>query len=685
MKTTENTFRDHLNGDVTALCTCWQITPRRGDALYFTDSDQDVVRDGITYKSVGAYSRSAIENTSYLSVDNLEVTGMATELSLPVEELRAGKFDHAEILVFMTSWLTPVGGKLKLRRGFFGEVTVLPNDTFTVELRGVLQRLSNSFADVYSATCRHDLGDDGCTIDLSHPFTLEGAHIPIKLLDPNFEEAGMAGMSSSYSWYNPINDEELIDATATYSGVYAGHGSELGGWLQQDIDLYEMSDDFRAHVDAEEVDINLFGWRRDDGDMGRISLTFLDDGMKEVRRGSGAANVSTVIPEVRVTGDYTIETMFRVPYDTGTDNWRTSLWGYRVSNAVQDLFIDWENSVISYDLDHGFNIFTEFSIPFTAVAEEWHHVALVKEGQTFRLYLNGVLMHEEVTTYTGDLIIDTLGTGRWPGWTGLLDEFRVWNVVRSQTDISLNRFNDLPSGDPTLERYYPFDGDSLDYGTNVTGGIAAALGGVHSPVKHHLRGQVTSFTTGYEDVGTSWALKDIRNVPVPRHTRYVRYRFDHQSVAGTPTGTRLDGVYGWFRDEANVEPMPNFNVGDDPSVWTRAGMVNTSTGNRVFTATIDDPRSTHRGWFQGGLVTFYAGRNAGASMEVKSWDPATNAIELFLSMPYPINQGDLFTVYPGCDKTRVGCRALFNNVINFFGTPDVPGEDELYRYQDSPP
>lgn len=70
-------------------------------------------------------------------------------------------------------------------------------------------------------------------------------------------------------------------------------------------------------------------------------------------------------------------------------------------------------------------------------------------------------------------------------------------------------------------------------------------------------------------------------------------------------------------------------------------------------------------------------------MEVKGWKQAEGEIELYLSLPYEITPGDLFTIYPGCDKSRVCCAVLFDNTINMFATPDVPGEDELFRYPDS--
>jgi hypothetical protein len=61
---------------------------------------------------------------------------------------------------------------------------------------------------------------------------------------------------------------------------------------------------------------------------------------------------------------------------------------------------------------------------------------------------------------------------------------------------------------------------------------------------------------------------------------------------------------------------------------------------------------------------------------------APGTIELFLSLPFPIEAGDLFTLYPGCDKARVTCAAIFDNITKMLAAPDVPGQDALYTYPD---
>jgi uncharacterized phage protein (TIGR02218 family) len=48
-------------------------------------------------------------------------------------------------------------------------------------------------------------------------------------------------------------------------------------------------------------------------------------------------------------------------------------------------------------------------------------------------------------------------------------------------------------------------------------------------------------------------------------------------------------------------------------------------------------------------------------------------IELWRSMPAPIEAGDTFVVTAGCDKTFATCAAKFSNGLNFRGFPHIPG------------
>lgn len=85
--------------------------------------------------------------------------------------------------------------------------------------------------------------------------------------------------------------------------------------------------------------------------------------------------------------------------------------------------------------------------------------------------------------------------------------------------------------------------------------------------------------------------------------------------------------------------------------------------------------------FNGGLLTWLTGANAGLSSEVSSITGA-GALVLHLDALLEINAGDTFSLQPGCDKTFLTCVKVFNNGVNFQGEPDVPGDDHLLDYPD---
>jgi Phage conserved hypothetical protein BR0599/6-hydroxymethylpterin diphosphokinase MptE-like len=51
---------------------------------------------------------------------------------------------------------------------------------------------------------------------------------------------------------------------------------------------------------------------------------------------------------------------------------------------------------------------------------------------------------------------------------------------------------------------------------------------------------------------------------------------------------------------------------------------------------------------------------------------------------YTIRIGDVFTVYPGCDKSASACKAKFDNIINHRGFPLIPGSNKALQTPDAP-
>jgi uncharacterized phage protein (TIGR02218 family) len=172
MQTLSPALSSHLAQEVTTLATCWSIKQRDGFTLYFTDHDRDLVVDGFTYKAADSMSPSAVSSQAGLAVDNLEFEGMLSAAAITEADLLAGKYDHAEISLFMVNYADAASGKLHLKTGWLGEVT-LQGGQFVAEMRGLSARLQQTIGEVYSATCRARLGDARCGVTLAG-FTFAG-------------------------------------------------------------------------------------------------------------------------------------------------------------------------------------------------------------------------------------------------------------------------------------------------------------------------------------------------------------------------------------------------------------------------------------------------------------------------------------------------------------------------------
>ena len=122
MKSVSTALAAHLAGEVTTLATCWRIARTDGQVFRFTDHDRDLLVEGETYRASTGYSRTAVASDADLAVDNLEVEGVFDSEELSEADLRAGRFDRAEVRIFLVNWADPAQGVLKLRRGWFGEV-----------------------------------------------------------------------------------------------------------------------------------------------------------------------------------------------------------------------------------------------------------------------------------------------------------------------------------------------------------------------------------------------------------------------------------------------------------------------------------------------------------------------------------------------------------------------------------
>jgi hypothetical protein len=99
-----------------------------------------------------------------------------------------------------------------------------------------------------------------------------------------------------------------------------------------------------------------------------------------------------------------------------------------------------------------------------AVAQNtWTHVAITLSGGTLTFYINGVASGTaSVGSATTDNIEMNIGrqqpsSCRCNHFNGTMDELRIWNVARSQSDILINYESTVPTNSSNLVAYYKFD------------------------------------------------------------------------------------------------------------------------------------------------------------------------------------------------------------------------------------
>jgi uncharacterized phage protein (TIGR02218 family) len=153
----------------TSLVRCWLIVLQssRG-TLRFTEHNRALIVDGQTYFPSDSISAGAAVNQGDLGVSNTGARGILSSSKITEKMLREGSFNGADVEEFLVDWRFPFAGRTRYAKYRIGKVSW--NDAtqmFEADLVGLSERLTNRVGEIYSRTCRWNLGDTDCTISLT--------------------------------------------------------------------------------------------------------------------------------------------------------------------------------------------------------------------------------------------------------------------------------------------------------------------------------------------------------------------------------------------------------------------------------------------------------------------------------------------------------------------------------------
>lgn len=163
-----------LDAGATTLCVCWRIEPTLGDPLGFTDHDEDVAFEGMSFEAQSGFTGSGIERGLGLSIDNTSAKGAICSKQIEEIDIRRGRFDGAIVTKWLVDW-TDVDLRLLTFKGEIGEVR-RGEVAFEAELRGVSEKLNRPVGRSFLHVCDAALGDARCKVNAMDPtFRGEGA------------------------------------------------------------------------------------------------------------------------------------------------------------------------------------------------------------------------------------------------------------------------------------------------------------------------------------------------------------------------------------------------------------------------------------------------------------------------------------------------------------------------------
>lgn len=165
MRDIPSALQARLDSGITTLAHCWKLARRDGVVQGFTDHDDDLLVDGVTYRAGTGFTSSEAASRFDLSVDGTEIAGALSDDALSESDLAAGRYDAASIESWLVDW-SDVSLRVLVARSTLGEVK-REGQAFSAELRGLADRLSQQSGRLFTVRCSADLGDARCRFDLA--------------------------------------------------------------------------------------------------------------------------------------------------------------------------------------------------------------------------------------------------------------------------------------------------------------------------------------------------------------------------------------------------------------------------------------------------------------------------------------------------------------------------------------
>ncbi len=437
-----------------------------------------------------------------------------------------------------------------------------------------------------------------------------------------------------------------------------------GEWVYTPNDNSSGEDTFTINVtgstsgsDSQTVSVNVLA--RDDAPS-------VDAGFGQALDFSGASSVVTIGAGQdgvfrTLNGDVTVEAIVKLDTLPGSGNVTiASMGGNGAGSGFNQLFkleIDSAGNVVAGH-QNGTNSDVLATGTAGIVAGETYHIAAVRDSsaENWLIYVDGTLI--QTTSFAGnapsggangDLTLGALSGGGSNVVDGVIDEVRIWNTVRSATDISTFRTLRLDGDETGLLAYYDFEDvttGAQDKSLNNNDGVISGPTAIQSNLEE---------LTGFDlDEDSFISLNGIRITDVDTTTGNLTVVLEVSSGkvslnTGIAGGVGASGVIGnnsskvivsgtateianTFGADSALSYRPNdgFNGTDNLSITSSDGNTTASESLSITVDSVDDNPETSGGFLQfDGSSHFVQVANspligAGSNFTVEGWVNVTS-------------------------------------------------------------
>lgn len=225
MKVLSTELKQIFNSAVNDVSFFFEFKLKNQTYKYLTSWTKDVFYNGEHYRSVNGLIPTAFESRTDATTQDMELELLIDGDVMKLSEIKNGFYDECEVKIFLAS-PEKMQHRLYMSSGTLGGYKIKDDLSVSFEYKGIFYKLEKSSGDVYKHSCRANLYDNRCKVDMSS-YKLEDS-VGTILTTKKFTAASIISFPDGY-----YNFGRLVFIT----GLNAGAEFSVKNQVGNEIDL----------------------------------------------------------------------------------------------------------------------------------------------------------------------------------------------------------------------------------------------------------------------------------------------------------------------------------------------------------------------------------------------------------------------------------------------------------------